>query len=71
LHRLESNNFVEPNMLGTEKQVFSRIYIVADAIEQINDKIRHFKTLLKISNTDNQNMILEWLEPFDTKNYRN
>ena len=39
-------------MLGTEKQVFARIYVVADSIVEINEKIDDFRNKLKIVDTN-------------------
>ncbi|MDP5082358.1 MAG: carbamoyl-phosphate-synthetase, partial [Winogradskyella sp.] len=64
LDRFKTGDSVQPEMLGTEKQVFARIYLVADTISDINGKINEFRNLLKIVDSSGENMILEWLEPF-------
>lgn len=64
LDRFKTGDSVQPEMLGTEKQVFARIYLVADTISNINGKINEFRNLLKIVDSSGENMILEWLEPF-------
>ncbi|OZV69879.1 ATP-grasp domain-containing protein [Winogradskyella aurantia] len=71
LDRFKAGDVVEPKMLGTEKQVFSRIYVVGNTVATINNKIIQFKSLLKVKDTNNEDMILEWLKPFDTNNYSN
>ena len=58
-------------MLGTEKQVFARIYLVAETIMEVNKKISEFRNLLKVIDSNGKNMILEWLKPFDPKVYIN
>jgi len=69
LDRLKTGDVVHPEMLGTEKQVFARIYVVAESINEINNKLNKFKDLLKILDIEGDNMILDWLEPFNSKNY--
>ena len=69
LDRFKTGDMVHTEMLGTEKQVFARIYLVSDTIIGINEKISEFRTLLKIADSNGQDMILEWLEPFNENNY--
>lgn len=69
LERFKKGDIVEEDWLGTEKQVFTRIYLVADSIVEINNKIAAFKNVLKIKDENGENMILEWLKPFDEKDY--
>jgi len=69
LDRFKSGDIVQTEMLGTERQVFARIYLVANSIIEVNNKITEFKNTLKIADTDGKNMILEWLKPFDESNY--
>ncbi len=69
LQRFTTGDTVETDMLGTERQVFARIYLVANSIFEINTKITAFKSLLQITDTNGDNMILEWMNPFNTKDY--
>ena len=69
LDRFKRGDVVHSKMLGTEKQVFARIYLVAENIIEINKKICEFRDLLKITDAKRQDMILEWLEPFNENNY--
>lgn len=69
LERFAIGDKVETEMLGTEKQVFARIYIVAESIKEVNDKINQFHKKLRITDMDGQNMILEWLKPFNIEDY--
>jgi biotin carboxylase len=69
LDRFKNGDVVHSEMLGTEKQVFARIYLVAENITEINKKITEFRDLLKIADAKGQDMILEWLEPFNENNY--
>lgn len=70
LERFEVGDIISPEMLGTEKQVFARIYLVAPSIVAVNTKIDKFKNLLKIADSKGENMILEWLKPFNEDDYK-
>lgn len=69
LDRFKTGDVVDAEMLGTEKQVFARIYLVADTITDINKKIVEFRNLLKITDSQGQDMILQWMEPFEEADY--
>ncbi|MFD2917900.1 ATP-grasp domain-containing protein [Psychroserpens luteus] len=69
LDRFKTGDVVDAEMLGTEKQVFARIYLVADTITDINKKIVEFRNLLKITDSKEQDMILQWMEPFEEADY--
>ncbi|TLP70587.1 acetyl-CoA carboxylase biotin carboxylase subunit family protein [Maribacter sp. ACAM166] len=70
LERFETGDMIHSDMLGTEKQVFSRIYLVAPSITEVNSKIDEFKNLLEIVDNKGENMILEWLKPFNEDDYK-
>jgi len=69
LDRFKVNDTVQADMIGTERQVFSRVYIVADSIQEVNDKISEFQKQLKIVDDKGENMILEWLKPLNSVEY--
>lgn len=69
LERFKLGDTVIEEWLGTERQVYSRIYLVGDNIQEINSKITEFKDVLKIKDTSGDNMILQWLEPFNEDDY--
>ena len=69
LQRFKKGDIVKKDFLGTEKQVFARIYLVANSIREINSKIVAFKNLLKLTSSTGENMILEWLKPFNEEDY--
>lgn len=69
LERFKSGDIIRPKMLGTERQVYARIYVVANSITEINEKISQFKNTLKINDYNGKNMILEWLKPFAPSDY--
>ncbi|MBC2840324.1 carbamoyl-phosphate-synthetase [Robiginitalea sp. SC105] len=70
LQRFEVGDSVEEDWLGTEKQVFARIYLVADSIGEVNQLIGSFGNLLKIEDNEGEDMILEWLQPLDERDYK-
>lgn len=70
LERFKEGDVVPPEWLGTEKQVYSRIYVTADSISEINTKITDIKNALKIKDTQGNDMVLEWLQPFNEADYR-
>jgi biotin carboxylase len=70
LDRFKTGDVVDSEMLGTEKQVFARIYVVTDTILEINNKINEFRNLLKVVDFNGENMILEWLKPFNEDDYK-
>ncbi len=69
MQRFKTGDTIEEEWLGTEKQVFARIYVVGSSIQEINKKIREFENLLGIVDTNGENMILDWLEPFNEDDY--
>ena len=69
LDRFKQGDSVSKEWLGTEKQVFARIYVVTDSILEMNNKIAEFKNLLKVIDDKGNNMTLTWLKPFDSKKY--
>lgn len=69
LERFKEGDTVPKEWLGTEKQVYSRIYLSAPSISEVNGKISKIKALLEIKNTNGENMILEWLKPFNEEDY--
>ena len=70
LERFKTGDLVHCEMLGTEKQVFARIYVVDDTILEVNNKINEFRNLLKVIDSNGENMILEWLKPFIEDDYK-
>ncbi|MDC6374083.1 carbamoyl-phosphate-synthetase [Robiginitalea sp. SP8] len=69
MQRFQQGDVVQPEWLGTERQVFARIYIEADSIGEINAKITDFNDRLKIEDTRGENMIISHLHPFEEKEY--
>ena len=69
LERFKVGDTVKKEWLGTERQVYSRIYLTGDSINEVNSKIKEFQDKLNITNTKGENMILEWLKPFSEEDY--
>ena len=69
MERFKQGDFVKEEWVGTERQVFARIYVVSNSINELNEKIDYFQNKLKIKNETGDNLILEWLKPFNPKNY--
>ncbi|MGD1945224.1 MAG: carbamoyl-phosphate-synthetase [Croceivirga sp.] len=59
--RFKKGDTVYPEWLGTERQVFARIYVVEDSPLKRQTKINEFKSTLKISDEKGNNMIVSWL----------
>ncbi|HDZ03956.1 hypothetical protein LCGC14_0132200 [marine sediment metagenome] len=69
LDRFKEGDVVKNEWLGTERQVFSRIYVVADSIEELNSKMSEFKDKLVITDNSGKDMILTWPETIISENY--
>lgn len=69
MQRFQQGDTVQEEWVGTERQVFARIYIEADSIIEINSKIVDFNNRLNIRDTLGENMIISKLEPFEQKDY--
>ncbi|TBN06516.1 carbamoyl-phosphate-synthetase [Hyunsoonleella flava] len=69
VERFKVGDTVENAFLGTERQIIYRIYVNADSIIEINEIIENFKNTLKVYDSNGENMILEWLQPWKEKDY--
>ncbi len=69
LERFKENDFVKNEWLGTERQVFSRIYLAEDSILGLNKKIQKFKNSLKVMDAYGNDMILTWIKPLEENYY--
>jgi len=59
IQRLYEGDKISQEMIGTERQVFGRFYIVADSNKELVDKIQFIQNTLKVFNINNENQILE------------
>ena len=55
--------------VGTERQVLYRIYTDADSIYEINQTVEDIKNTLKITDSHGNDMVVEWLKPWNEKDY--
>lgn len=70
LERFKTGDEVKQEWLGTERQVYARMYLVAPSISEVNDRIERFRQLLKIKDDHGRDMILEWIRPFEESDYK-
>jgi biotin carboxylase len=70
MERFKKNDMIEPNMIGTERQVFARIYLQCDEFEFLKEKIAEFQQILEIKDIDGENMIIDWISPEAIINYK-
>ena len=70
MERFKENDMIEPNMIGTERQVFARIYLQCDEFEFLKEKIAEFQQILEIKDIDGENMIIDWISPEAIINYK-
>lgn len=70
LERFTEGDVVHEEWLGTEKQVYARIYLNAPTISEVNQKILDFKDILKVTDTKGEDMVLDWLAPLNEEDYK-
>jgi biotin carboxylase len=59
LQRFKENDVIEPSLIGTERQVFARIYVQCDSFKQLEEKIIEF-----------QEILVDWVDPQNIKDYQ-
>ena len=69
VERFKEGDTVKEEWIGTERQVLFRIYTAAESIFEINQTILDIQNTLKIRDTDGNDMVLEWLRPWNTEDY--
>jgi biotin carboxylase len=70
MERFFENDIIEPNMIGTERQVFARIYLQCNELEELKEKIIEFQKILEIRDNNGENMIIDWVSPASVMNYK-
>lgn len=70
MERFFENDFIEPSMIGTERQVFARIYLQCNDFEELKEMIEEFRQILEIKDTNGENMIIDWLPKTSIINYK-
>lgn len=68
--RFDENDVVESSMIGTERQVFARIYAQFDSFEELKLKIIEFQKMLTVNDINGENMIIDWLDPEKISDFR-
>ena len=63
MQRFVEGDVVLPSMVGNEKQVMARIYIVENSLKKIKEKIYQIKSILSVYNEFGCNMIVELFDP--------
>jgi hypothetical protein len=63
LQRFNEGEEVTVDMVGTERQVLARIYMVGGSGEQLAEKVIKFRRDLNVSDTLGNDMIVDWLDP--------
>jgi hypothetical protein len=55
---LQIGDIITKDIIGTEKQVYCRIYIAANSKNELTNVLKLLQNNLKVISTDNQNMVL-------------
>ena len=63
LQRYAEGERVTPDMVGTERQVLARIYLISDSAEELADKVARFRRDLNVVDANGNDMIVDWLDP--------
>ncbi|WP_298505750.1 carbamoyl-phosphate-synthetase [uncultured Maribacter sp.] len=69
VERFHEGDIVKEEFIGTERQVLYRIYTAGDSILEVNQTIEDIQNLLKVTDSNGNDMVLEWLKPWNTKEY--
>ena len=59
VQRLYEGQEVNPEWIGTEKQVLTRLYLVCDSKEQLGDCIKEYQNKVKVFDANENNMLLD------------
>ena len=70
MERFKENDIIDSNMIGTERQVFARIYVQCERFEELKEKIKKFEQILEIQDIFGENMIIDWISPESVVNYK-
>ena len=69
IQRFKEQDIVTDAMVGNERQVFARIYILEDSVKKLKQKIKWVNNTLKIIDSSGNNMIVDTLESENLKGY--
>jgi hypothetical protein len=70
MERFKENDTIDSNMIGTERQVFARIYLQCFEFDVLKEKISYFQQVLEIYDINGENMIIDWVDPSTITNYK-
>ena len=70
MQRFSENDIIESEMIGTERQVFARIYLQCTEFEKLKEKVVEFQQILKIEDTNGDSMIIDWMSQESILNYK-
>jgi biotin carboxylase len=71
VERFKVGDTVKAEWVGTERQVLYRIYTAGESIFEINQTIEDIKNTLSITDENGDDMVIEWLKPWNTNEYSN
>ena len=63
VQRLKAGDRVEPDMMGSERQVLARIYVVSDTFEDLSGKAVEIRSILGVWDSNGDDMVLDWVDP--------
>lgn len=63
VQRLQTGQLVEPDMVGSERQVLARIYVVCSSFQDLANKATELRSLLRVWDSRGNDMILDWVDP--------
>lgn len=69
VERFKEGDVVKDEFVGTERQVLFRIYTAGDSIFEVNNTIEDIQNILKITDSNGNDMVLEWLKSWNTEDY--
>ena len=58
IQRLQEGDTVQPEWIGTEKQVLTRMYLVCDSKEALAECLKEYQNKVKVYDTEGNNMVL-------------
>jgi hypothetical protein len=64
IQRLDVGDTVESNMIGSEAQVFARIYLAADERADVGDAIAKICEVVRVSDKEGHDMLLSQPDPW-------
>ena len=69
IQRFVLGDEVTQEMVGNERQVFARIYLNCDSLDELKEKINFVNSALIVEDADHNNMIIDYLNVDDLKGY--